>query len=62
MVGVCYYIYLNPAAAGSLPTLITHTEQTSAGKSGRCYIGKLAPEEKDYLKDKAACYIIFMSV
>ena len=39
-----------PAAAESLPMLITHTEQTSAGNNGRFYYRRLAPEEK-LLKD-----------
>ena len=39
---ICFH--LNPAAAGSLPTLITHTQQTPAGKGGHFRYGRLAPE------------------
>ena len=33
-----YCFQLNPSAAESLPMLITHTEQTSAGESGRFFV------------------------
>ena len=39
---ICFQ--LNPAAAGSLPMLITLTERTSPGNRERYYYGRLAPE------------------